>query len=184
MTSIFIKLIEERLTCQWSPEHIAGRLKKEGQIISHETIYKHIWANKKAGGTLYRHLRHRAKPYNKRAAKHAGRGHISNRVDTSKRPLTVEHKSRIGDWEGDTIIGSQHKGAIVSYVERYSKFTLLHKIERKTAALVTAATLMKMANLPHPIMTITYDNGKEFSAHEKIAKDLNAKCYFAIPYRS
>ena len=184
MTPAFIKLIEERLAYQWSPEQIAGRLKIEGFGISHETIYKHVWAEKRSGGLLYKHLRHRAKPYNKRSEKHAGRGFIANRVDISKRPLVVETKSRIGDWEGDTIVGAQHKGAIVSYVDRHSKYTLLHQVKRRTAALVTEATLKKMTPLPHPVMTITYDNGKEFSFHEKIAKSLNAQCYFARPYHS
>ena len=184
MTPTFIKLIEDRLACQWSPEQIAGRLAKEGYPVSHETIYKHVWANKKQGGRLYAHLRHRAKPYNKRSGKHAGRGRIVNRVDISERPSIVENKSRIGDWEGDTIVGAKHKGAIVSYVDRHSKYTLLHKVERKTATAVTAATLLKMTSLPHPVMTITYDNGKEFSSHEKIAKELDAQCYFARPYHS
>jgi IS30 family transposase len=184
MTPIFIKLIEERLARQWSPEQIAGRLSREGSLISHETIYKHVWADKKSGGTLYKNLRHRAKPYNKRSAGHAGRGHIPGRVDISERPIMVESKSRIGDWEGDTIIGAQHKGAIVSYVDRLSKFTLLQKVERKTAAAITAATLLKMTDLPHPVRTITYDNGKEFSAHQEVAKALNTKCYFARPYHS
>jgi IS30 family transposase len=67
---------------------------------------------------------------------------------------------RIGDWEGDTSIGSHHTGAIISYVDRHSKFTLLKKVERKTAELVKQATVEKMAKLPHPVLTITYDNGK------------------------
>lgn len=184
MTPQIIKTVEDCLAQEWSPEQIAGRLKIEGFSISHETIYKHVWANKRSGGLLHKQLRHRAKPYNKRSGKHAGRGHIKNRVDISERPLIVENKSRIGDWEGDTIIGAQHKGAILSYVDRHSKFTLLHKIERKTAALVTAATIEKMKTLPHPVRTITYDNGKEFAAHEKIAESLNTECYFARPYRS
>ena len=83
MTPAFIKLIEERLAYQWSPEQVAGRLKIEGFDISHETIYKHVWADKRSGGLLYKHLRHRAKPYNKRSGKHAGRGHIY-RLNTKK----------------------------------------------------------------------------------------------------
>ena len=102
----------------------------------------------------------------------------------SERPQIVESKSRIGDWEGDTIIGAKHQGAIVSYVDRYSKFTLLKKLEYKEAALVLAATVEKMKVLPHKVETITFDNGKEFARHQEIGMALNACVYFAKPYRS
>ena len=128
-------------------------------------------------------MRHRGKRYNKRSSGKAGRGCIPDRVDITARPAIVESKSRIGDWEGDTIIGAKHKGAIVSYVDRHSKFTLLKKIDRKMADLVVQATVNKMADLPHPVRTITYDNGMEFAAHKDIASALNTSCYFATPYR-
>ena len=176
--------IKEKLLEDWSPEQISGRLKLEGKAISHETIYQFVWRDKRSGGKLYKHLRHRGKRYNKRSSGKAGRGCIPDRIDITARPSIVETKSRIGDWEGDTIIGAKHKGAIVSYVDRHSKFTLLKKIDRKMADLVTKATVDKMAGLPHPIRTITYDNGKEFAAHKDIAGALNAKCYFATPYHS
>lgn len=184
MTSSMVKQINLCISLDWSPEQIAGRLSAEGRPISHETIYKHIWADKRAGGRLFQHLRHRAKPYKKRSTQYAGRGYIPNRQDISERPAVVETKSRIGDWEGDTIISAQYRGAIVSYVDRHSKFTILTKVERKTAKLVTDATIQKLRALPHPVHTITYDNGKEFSSHEKIAKELKAQCFFATPYHS
>jgi IS30 family transposase len=176
--------IRARLLEDWSPEQISGRLKLEGKAISHETIYQFIWRDKRAGGKLYKHLRHHGKRYNKRSSGKSGRGCIPERVDITARPAIVETKSRIGDWEGDTIIGAKHKGAIVSYVDRHSKFTLLKKIDRKLAELVTQATVDKMADLPHPVRTITYDNGKEFAAHKDIANALNTSCYFATPYHS
>ena len=176
--------IREKLLEDWSPEQISGRLKLEGKAISHETIYQFVWHDKRSGGKLYKHLRHRGKRYNKRSTGKSGRGCIPDRIDITARPAIVETKSRIGDWEGDTIIGAKHKGAIVSYVERHSKFTLLKKIDRKMADLVTQATVDKMADLPHPVRTITYDNGKEFAAHKDIASALNTSCYFATPYHS
>lgn len=176
--------IREKLLEDWSPEQISGRLKLEGKAISHETIYQFVWHDKRAGGKLYKHLRHRGKLYNKRSTGKSGRGCIPDRIDITARPAIVETKSRIGDWEGDTIIGAKHKGAIVSYVDRHSKFTLLKKIDRKIADLVTQATVDKMADLPHPVRTITYDNGKEFAAHKDIASALNTSCYFATPYHS
>jgi transposase, IS30 family len=96
----------------------------------------------------------------------------------------VEQKTRIGDWEGDTIIGVKHQGAIVSYVDRCSKFTVLKKVERKTAELVTKATIEQFGQKSLPVHTITYDNGKEFSDHGAISVALNASCYFAKPYHS
>lgn len=177
-------IIRERLLEDWSPEQISGRLKLEGKAISHETIYQYVWRDKRAGGKLYKHLRHHGKRYNKRSSAKAGRGCIPDRVDITERPSIVDTKSRIGDWEGDTIIGAKHKGAIVSYVDRHSKFTLLKKIDRKMADLVTQATVDKMADLPHQVRTITYDNGKEFAAHRDIASALNTSCYFATPYHS
>lgn len=96
----------------------------------------------------------------------------------------MEQKTRIGDWEGDTIIGAKHQGAIVSYVDRCSKFTVLKKVGNKTAELITQATIEKLGQAPLPVLTITYDNGKEFSEHSKIAEALKRDCYFAKPYHS
>ena len=184
MKSDLIKQIKEEIQAKWSPEQIGIRLKEKGIFISHETIYKMIWADKQGGGILYKHLRHHGKRYNKRSSGKAGRGCIPGRIDISERPKIVEEKSRIGDWEGDTIIGAKHQGTIVSYVDRHSKFTLLKKIGRKEAALVVAATLEKMKDLPHKVETITFDNGKEFARHQEISIALTACCYFAQPYHS
>ena len=143
-----------------------------------------MWKNKRTGGTLYQHLRHHGKKYNKRSAGKAGRGCIPNRVDISERPEIVEQKMRIGDWEGGTIIGAKHQGAIVSYVDRCSKFTVLKKIERKTSELVTKATIEKLGQNLFPVQTITYDNGREFSDHGSIATALHAKIFFAAAYHA
>ena len=185
LTPELVSIIEDRLQEDWSPDQIAGRLKEQGRTsISHELIYQHIWKDKRTGGTLYKHLRHHGKKYNKRSSGKAGRGCIPNRVDIDERPAIVEVKSRIGDWEGDTIIGAKHQGAIVSYVDRCSKFTVLKKIDRKTADLVAMATIEQFRQKSLPVRTITYDNGKEFSDHGEISKALNVNCYFAKPYHS
>lgn len=184
LTPEVVVSIENALHEKWSPEQIAGRLKLEKKIsISHETIYRHVWTDKQKGGNLYKHLRHSGKKYNKRSSGKAGRGCIPNRIDISERPKIVERKSRLGDWEGDTIISAKHKGAIVSYVDRCSKFTRLKKIEHKTAELVVQATREKLGQ-GFPVLTITYDNGKEFSEHGEIALALQTQCYFARPYHS
>ncbi len=183
MLDSVVNRIENHLREEWSPEQISGRLKLEGIFVSHETIYQHVWRDKKSGGDLFQHLRRKGKKYNKRANDRTSRGQIPNRVDINARPAIVESKSRIGDWEGDTIIGSNHEGIILSYVERKSKFTVLSKLHRKTAENVALKTIERFAKLGS-IHTITYDNGKEFSNHEKISEALGASCYFATPYHS
>jgi len=173
------------LKATWSPEQLCGRLALEGVVkLCPETIYQMIWKDKRKGGSLYTFLRRRAKPYNRRRNKNAGRGCIPNRVDIDERPKIVEEKSRIGDWEGDTIIGANHKGAIVSVVDRASKLTVLKKVPVKTAEKVANAVTQGLETLPHPVVTITFDNGKEFANHEQISESLGAEVYFAKPYHS
>lgn len=185
LTPPLVALVEEKLLETWSPEQISGRLKVEGSAnISHETIYQHVWRNKRSGGTLYKQLRHKGKKYNKRSSGKAGRGCIPKRVDITERPKIVEEKARIGDWEGDTVISAVSKTAILTVVDRHSKFTRIKKLGRKTAENVRHAMAEVMGSLPHPVLTITFDNGMEFAAHQKIADDLNTRCYFATPYHS
>ena len=186
MTPDLVELIEEKLTQeQWSPDQISGRLAKDGvAFISHERIYQHVWKDKKDGGTLYLHLRHSGKKYNRRKGKNSGRGLISNRVDIDQRPPIVAAKSRIGDWEADTIIGANHKGVVMSHVERTSKYTKLAKLPDKNADFVVQACARVLLPLADRIETITYDNGKEFASHAQIATSLGALSYFAKPYHS
>ena len=127
MTGKILVLAEKMLVNdQLSPEQISGRLSLECKIsISHETIYKHIWNDKYNGGRLHKNLRRSGKKYNKRAGKLAGRGLIPNRIDIDSRPAAVNAKIRVGDFEGDSIIGANHQGSIVSLVERKTKVTLL-----------------------------------------------------------
>lgn len=110
--------ITQHLKARWSPEQISGRLKREGINISHESIYQFVWRDKRKGGQIYRLLRHQGKKYNKQRAKNAGRGLIPHRIDIDQRPRVVEKKTRYGDWEGDTVIGARHKGALATYVDR------------------------------------------------------------------
>jgi IS30 family transposase len=186
MTPEMIALIENGLKQQWSPEQISGWLKKQDidTAVSHETIYKHVWQDKKKGGSLYKELRHHGKKYNKRGSGKAGRGCIPGRTDISERPAIVEEKSRIGDWEVDTIIGSEHKGVIVSMVDRHSKLTLLSKVSRKTAQEVQEALTERLGEVADCVLTITADNGKEFGNHREITDELGAIVYFARPYHS
>ncbi len=176
--------VERLLRQEWSPEQIAGRLKLEKQpTVSHECIYLYVYAEKRRGGTLHRHLRSQKKQ-RKRYGGYIRRGQIPNRTSIDKRPKIVARKGRFGDWEADTIVGARHKGGILSLVERKSKLTRLRKLATKAAAEMKDNTIELLAPLAAKVHTITVDNGKEFCEHELIAAGLQARIYFAHPYAS
>ncbi len=81
---------------------------------------------------MFKNLRHKGKKYNKRSGKLAGRGLIPGSIDIAERPAIVERKVRVGDWEADTVIGVQHKGALVTLVDRHSKFLLVARVANTT----------------------------------------------------
>jgi len=185
MTPAMIGTIESKLRIEWSPEQISGWLLEDReQLISHESIYLHIWADKQAGGDLYTYLRRQGKKYDKRRNGKSTRGQIKNRVSIDDRPKVVDDKSRIGDWEIDTVIGKGHSGALVTIVERVTNFTVSAQVNSKSAADVTQATISLLLPLKDVVHTITADNGKEFAYHEKISAALSADVYFAHPYSS
>ncbi len=184
LVPVLIATIQEKLKLQWSPVQLSGLLKRQGTEVSYETIYKYIWRDKRAGGSLYKELRHRGKKYNKRSKAAAGRGCIPGRIDIDKRPPIVETKTRCGDWELDTIIGTDQSGAIVSMVERASKLTRLVKISHKTAENVERALIERLSPDKEFVYTLTADNGKEFANHQIVSCALGAGFYFATPYHS
>jgi transposase, IS30 family len=185
MTEAVIITIEEKIRLDWSPEQVSGWLKvNQGISISHERIYQHVWADKCRGGTLFKHLRQRHKKRKKQYGSKDKRGQIRNRVSIDDRPDIVTQKSRLGDWEIDTVIGKNHQGALVTLVDRVSKFTLLKKVNSKHADVVTEATIILLQPYLDKTLTITADNDKEFAGHEKIKEQLKADVYFAHPYSS
>ena len=186
MTAVLIDEIEDKLFIKWSPEHISGwLLANQDTRISHESIYRHIWADKGAGGDLYTHLRRRARKYKVRGSSGKTRsGQIKNRISIDERPASVDEKSAVGDWEIDTVIGKNHSGALVTIVERVTLFTVSMRVKSKRAKDVTAATLALLTPFKELVRTITADNGKEFAYHEKIAAGLACDFYFAHPYHS
>jgi len=179
------KYIRRKLKEDWSPEQLVGRLKTDTHLtISHETIYKFIYNNKANGGKLFKYLRHKNRKYHKRSNEYQRRGIIIDRISIDKRPKVVDKKSRIGDWEIDTVIGKNHKGALVTIVDRKSKFTLMKKVQSKHAEVVTKATIELLQPLKELTLTITADNGKEFAYHKQIASALDTSVYFCDPYSS
>ena len=186
MTNRTKKFIKQCLKLDYSPQQISGVMHLQGlqRAVSYETIYRYIYHNKSFGGKLYLKLRHKNKKYHKRSRQYNSRGIIKNRVSIDKRPKIVQRKKRIGDWEIDTVIGKDHQGALVTLVDRKSKFTLIKKVATKHAQTVTQATIAMLEPIKSITHTITSDNGKEFAYHEEIAKTLNTGFYFANPYHS
>lgn len=182
ITATTWEVVEEKLREDWSPEQVSGWLKKrQGIPISHEWIYQHILADKQAGGDLYTHLRCQKKR-RKRYGKHDYRGKLPNRVSIEERPEVVEQRERLGDWEVDTLVGKGQCGALVSLVERKSRFTLMQPVYQRLADLVSQAMISLLSPFADLVHTITGDNGKEFANHAQIAEALKAAFYFAHPY--
>lgn len=169
---------------QWSPEQIVGHCRKENiKMVSHERIYQYIRKDKGENGKLYKQLRHRLK-HRKRPV--GGKKIvIKNKVSIDKRAEVINNRERFGDWEIDTIVGNQNKGAIVTIVERQTGFLMMKKLPHGKHADQLAHMVIEML-LPYKnqVHSITADNGTEFACHEKIAKKLNSDFYFAHPYSS
>ena len=175
------KLREE----QWSPEQMSAWITKEGfGSISHETIYQHIYRDKASGGDLHTNLRHRCKSYRKRGAQRERRGHLKDQVMIDQRPAVVDERSRLGDWEMDTVIGRPGGPVLVTMVERVSRYTLIRLARSKEAIQVSAAICSGLCDHRDKVLTQTYDNGKEFALHGLVADVLECDCYFAHPYHS
>jgi len=176
------ELIDQKIKKDWSPEQITNKFRSlYGIRISHEWIYQHIREDKQQGGELYQHLRH-PKKYRKRAGNGDQRGKIPNKTSIEERPEEAENRERIGDWEADTIIGKGKNGAVVTLVDRKSRFLKMGLVERRTKEAVKEKIIHLLST--YPVHTLTFDNGKEFAAHEEIAEALNANVYFAHPYAS
>ena len=177
--------VEELINKDYSPEQIAGRAKlEEKKCVSHERIYQHVWKDKKDGGELHEHLRNKGRKYRKRGASKDKRGIIKNRVDIDMRPKIVDEKNRFGDLEIDTVIGKNHKGALLTINERVTSLTWIQLLGGKEAEPVTEKTINALMPIKDMLHTITSDNGKEFAYHEKIAEELDIDMFFAKPYHS
>ena len=185
----FTEQIKETVTRflqkKYSPEQIAGRCKLEGKpYVSLETIYQYVWADKRQKGKLYEHLRHRGRKYRRRGAAKDSRGRIRDSVSIDLRPPEVELKNRFGDLEMDTVVGKNHKGAILTINDRVTKLCWIKRLTGREAELLKAATLDILTPIKDKLKTITVDNGKEFAEHLAITKELNIPIYFAHPYHS
>lgn len=178
------RLVERLLGEYLSPEQISGRLRLEGLLeISHETIYKYVWMDKRCGGQLYLNLRQPFKR-RKRYGTYEKRGRLGGKRLISERPRVVDERQEIGHWEMDTVIGSGSKDCVVTLVERVTGLTLIGKLADRTVAALNKRVLSLIRRYPHLFKTITVDNGTEFHGYRKIEKATGVKVYFATPYHS
>lgn len=179
----FTEEIKERVTTllkeDYSPEQIAGTLKN----ISHQTIYKFVWNDKKKGGSLYKHLRNQGKRYQRKEV-YKSNDPINDRKSIDLRPAIVEQRSRIGDYEVDLVMGANHKGAILTFNDRATGYTLLGHLPCKGAIHTKEMIAKLITENQLTIHTITSDNGKEFSKHKELSEEFNLDYYFAHPYHS
>ena len=176
--------VELYLREEWSPEQISGWLNNSDyQSVSPEWIYQYIITDKKSGGDLHTYLRCQKKR-KKRYGSTDKRGQLKNRVSIDERPVIVDERKRVGDWEMDLIIGRLGGAVLMTAVERKTRYTVIALAPNKTAEAVKDAILGALIPLAAQVKTLTYDNGKEFALHEVVAEQLQAVSYFAHPYHS
>ena len=180
--------VERRLQDGWTPDMISGRARiEERSWVCKETIYKHIYADAKGGGTLWRSLPRAKRKRYQRCPRQEGRrrGHIPNQRSIDTRPAAVETRQDVGHWEGDLINGAAQTGNLVTLVERCTRFTLIGYTRNKTARKVTRQICRLFGVMPpHVRVSTTFDNGTEFADHETMAKTLSMDIFFAHPYHS
>lgn len=177
--------VETLLRQQWSPEQIAGYLRKQGRLsISHETIYRHVWHDQRCGGLLHRQLRCAVKQRRKRYRSYDSRGRLAGKRHISERPASVENRSAIGHWEIDTVLGKGSKHCIVSLVERKTGFLLIGKLKARTKEETARRTIELIRKHARRVQTITADNGTEFHCYKQIERATGVKFYFATPHHS
>lgn len=176
--------VERLLREHWSPEQISNWLRQEESIhVSPEWIYQYILRDKQAGGDLHRYLRCQ-RQRKKRYGSPNRRGRIIGRKSIEERPEIVNQRSRIGDWEADTVIGKRGGPVLVTLVERKTRLSVISKASSRTAQEVKTVILKHLAPFGSLVQTLTYDNGREFAFHQEIDKELGTNGYFAHPYHS
>lgn len=178
-------LISSHIRLGLSPEQVSGRLRAQFSVSACcESIYQHVYRDKAAGGDLVSYLRCQKVRRKRYGSGHERRGQLKNRVGIEHRPALVELRHRLGDWEGDTVIGHGHCGVLVTLVDRMSRFTLIRCLPNRQSERVSAAIIEMLR--PHRLQchTLTFDNGLEFADHQFFGSYLGADVYFAHPYHS
>jgi IS30 family transposase len=178
-------LVAARLALKWSPEQIAAVLRQTGQLtISHETIYRYIWADKRRGGQLHTHLRGALKLCRKRYGSYERRGRLPGKRPITERPASVETRRDGGHWEMDTVLGTGDRHCVLSLVERTTGYLVLGKLSARTTAAVTRRAIQLIRGERQPVHTITADNGTEFHDYARIERATGTTVYFATPHHA
>lgn len=181
------KIVRKFLRKDWSPEQIAGYIKRKKLMkrkISHETIYQYIWRDRHSGGSLWRHLRQSPKLRRKRYKAYDSRGRLANKRHISERPASVETRKEFGHWEIDTVMGRGSSDCIVTLVERKTGYVMIGELPDRTTDSLNLKTKMLIRRDRFKFKTITADNGTEFNQYEKIEMSTGVTFYFANPYHS
>jgi IS30 family transposase len=167
-----------------SPEQVHGRLSlcHFGRVASVERIYQLIYQNKAEGGTLHTHLRCQKKRRKRYGSGQERRVQLINRRGIEERSIEAEQRRRIGDIEADTIIGAKHQGALLTLVDRKTRVTFIRPLPNKQAEGLADESIDALRDFG--AQSITYDNGKEFAAHSRVAEALCVETFFADPYAS
>jgi IS30 family transposase len=173
---------------QWSPEQIAGRIRLDfpndrKMQLSHQSIYRHVRADRRAGGRLWKHLRQSHKLRRKPYGSGPRRCRIPNRVGIENRPAEADTRRRCGHWEADTMLGCH--GRLATCVERKSRYLLIARLPDGSAVQFNTAAIRLFRKIPKRCRkTLTTDNGSEFVEHGQLAARLGFKTFFANPYSS
>jgi transposase, IS30 family len=177
-------VLQEKLLLSWSPEQITERVRRQGEpMVCKETIYQFISQELPLWKQYLRQKKRSRRKYGTRRRERAREEAKKKRIDT--RPALVETRERLGDWEGDTIVGGERTSGILTHVERKSGYLLADVFQKKSAEWVQKKTVERFAALPEDRKyTLTYDNGSEFSDHERLERFSGIPVYFAYPYHS
>ena len=178
------ELVETWLLEDFSPEQVSGWLRRFRLLsISHETIYRYIWMNKRHGGTLFRHLRCAQKKRRKRYGRYDSRGRLAGKRAISQRPPGAENRSRVGHLEGDTVLGTD-RHCLLTLVDRKTGYVMIGKLEARTVAATNRATIGLINNAARRIRSVTVDNGTEFHGYKAIEAATGTDFFFATPHHS
>jgi len=176
------------LVQDWSPAIISAQLRSAfpddaTMQISAECIYQWVYQDAAAGGRHYQHLWRRRHRRRMRSSRMPAHSRIPDRVDINQRPAVVDGRTRVGDWEGDTVVGRMNRGGLATHVERKTRYLVAGRVANKQASTFTAVTNKLLGWVPNSLChTLTLDNGTENAAHASIAEAKDMTVYFAHPH--
>jgi len=179
------RLVESRLREHWSPEQISGRFRRTQTLrISHESIYRHIWEDRRRGGSLHLLLRGARKKRWKRYRSYDSRGRLTGKRPIAERPPGAQNRSRLGHLEGDTMVGNSDLHSVLTLVDRKTGFVLIGKLTARGAIQTARRATSLIRKAPSRIHTVTVDNGTEFHRYRDVELATGARFFFATPHHS